>query len=160
MRLTGMLVGMRETCPALENVQVTYLEGDGKMADTFEAMRRHLRTSKAQAHARRRHQRSQRARRAARIPGSRPHRRVRDHGAERVTRRPRGAARAGHTADRSVAYFPEKYGPEIIGVALDILHRRPVPPAVFVKHQLVTPENVNHVYPNDELMHLPVSGPS
>ena len=24
-----------------------------------------------------------------------------------------------------------------------------VPPAVFVKHQLVTPENVNHVYPND-----------
>jgi ribose transport system substrate-binding protein len=37
-------------------------------------------------------------------------------------------------------------------VALDILHRRPVPPAVFVKHQLVTPENVNHVYPNDELM--------
>jgi ribose transport system substrate-binding protein len=60
----------------------------------------------------------------------------------------------------SVAYFPEKYGSEIIGVALDILHRRPVPPAVFVKHQLLTAENVNHVYPNDELMHLPVSGPS
>jgi len=35
-----------------------------------------------------------------------------------------------------------------------------VPPAVFVKHQLVTPENVNHVYPNDELIQLPVSGPS
>jgi hypothetical protein len=29
-----------------------------------------------------------------------------------------------------------------------------VPPAVFVKHQLVTPETVNHVYPNDELMHM------
>ena len=42
----------------------------------------------------------------------------------------------------SVAYFPEKYGAEIVAVALDILHRRPVPPAVFVKHQLVTPENV------------------
>ena len=25
----------------------------------------------------------------------------------------------------------------------------PVPPAVFVKHQLVTPETVNHIYPND-----------
>jgi hypothetical protein len=60
----------------------------------------------------------------------------------------------------SVAYFPEKYGPEIVTVALDILHRRPVPPAVFVKHQLVTPENVDHVYPNDELIKLPVSGPS
>ena len=47
MRLTGMLVGMRETCPHLENVAVTYIEGDGKMADTFEAMRRHLRASKA-----------------------------------------------------------------------------------------------------------------
>ena len=47
----------------------------------------------------------------------------------------------------SVAYFPEKYGPEIVAVALDILHRRPVPPAVFVKHQLVTPDTVNHIYP-------------
>ena len=37
-------------------------------------------------------------------------------------------------------------------MALDILHRRAVPPAVFVKHQLVTPDNVNHIYPNDELM--------
>ena|SRR5215204_3363611 len=52
----------------------------------------------------------------------------------------------------SVAYFPEKYGEQILAVALDILHRRPVPPAVFVKHQLVTPETVNHIYPNDELM--------
>ena len=42
----------------------------------------------------------------------------------------------------SVAYFPEKYGAEVVAVALDILHRRPVPPAVFVKDQLVTPENV------------------
>jgi ribose transport system substrate-binding protein len=39
-----------------------------------------------------------------------------------------------------------------VAVALDILHRRAVPPAVFVKHQLVTPETVNHIYPNDELM--------
>jgi ribose transport system substrate-binding protein len=52
----------------------------------------------------------------------------------------------------SVAYFPEKYCADLITVALDILHRRPVPPAVFVKHQLVTPDNVNHVYPNDTLL--------
>ena len=60
----------------------------------------------------------------------------------------------------SVAYFPEKYGAEIVAVALDILHRRPVPPAVFVKHQLVTPENVDHIYPNDELMIAPAAWPS
>ena len=51
-----------------------------------------------------------------------------------------------------MAYFPEKYGDQILKVALDILHRRPVPPAVFVKHQMVTPDNINHIYPNDELM--------
>jgi hypothetical protein len=29
-----------------------------------------------------------------------------------------------------------------------------VPPAVFVKHQLVTPETVDHIYPNDHLMQM------
>ena len=52
----------------------------------------------------------------------------------------------------SVAYFPEKYGDDIVALALDILHRRPVPPAVFVKHQLVTAETVDHIYPNDQLL--------
>src|SRR5262249_49920785 len=52
----------------------------------------------------------------------------------------------------SVAYFPEKYGDEILKAALDILHRRAVPPAVLLKPQMVTPHNVNHVYPNDEVM--------
>ena len=47
MRLTGMLVGMKETCPPLENCQVTYLEGDGKLGESFEAMRRHLRATRA-----------------------------------------------------------------------------------------------------------------
>ena len=47
MRLTGMLVGMKEICPQLENCQVTYLEGDGKLGESFEAMRRHLRTSRS-----------------------------------------------------------------------------------------------------------------
>ena len=160
MRLTGMLVGMRETCPHLENVEVTYVEGDGKMGDTFEAMRRHLRTSKAKhmivgaindpsaLGALRAFQEAGRTSACA-IMGQ--------------NASPEGRAELRQEGTRligSVAYFPEKYGSEIIGVALDILHRRPVPPAVFVKHQLVTAENVNHVYPNDELMHLPVSGPS
>jgi ribose transport system substrate-binding protein len=52
----------------------------------------------------------------------------------------------------SVAYFPERYGDELIRVGLEILNRRPVPPAVFVKHQLITRENVDHVYPNDSLL--------
>jgi len=51
-----------------------------------------------------------------------------------------------------VAFFPERYGPDLIKVSLDILNKRPVPPAVFVEHKLVTPTTVEHYYPNDSLM--------
>jgi len=152
MRMTGMLVGMKEVCPHLEQRRVTYLDGDGMLGDSFEAMRRHLRTS--------------RSRRL--LVGA-----INDPSALGALRAFQEAGRTdacaivGHIASPegrtemrqpgtrlvgSVAYFPEKYGAEILRVALDILHHRAVPPAVFVKHQMVTPDNVNHVYPNDELM--------
>ena len=46
MRLTGMLVGMKEIYPTLEHCKVTYLDGDGKLGESFEAIRRHLRTGR------------------------------------------------------------------------------------------------------------------
>jgi ribose transport system substrate-binding protein len=52
----------------------------------------------------------------------------------------------------SVAYFPETYGVRIIQLALDILNRRPVPPAIFIQHELLTSENVDKIYPNDAWM--------
>ena len=152
MRMTGMLVGMKEVCPALEQRRVTYLDGDGMLGDSFEAMRRHLRSS-----------RSRRilvgaindpsalgALRAFQEAGRTDACAIVGHNASpegRTEMRQPGTRLVG-----SVAYFPEKYGAEILRVALDILHHRAVPPAVFVKHQMVTPDNVNHVYPNDELM--------
>jgi ribose transport system substrate-binding protein len=152
MRMTGMLVGMKEVCPHLEQRRVTYLDGDGMLGDSFEAMRRHLRTS-----------RSRRilvgaindpsalgALRAFQEAGRTEACAIVGHNAS-----PEGRTemrQAGTRLVGSVAYFPEKYGAEILRVALDILHHRAVPPAVFVKHQMVTPDNVNHVYPNDELM--------
>ena len=152
MRVTGMLVGMKEVFPALEPCKVTSIDGDGKLGDTFEKMRRHLRTSRARRFlvgaindpsalgALRAFQEAGRTDSCA-IMGQ--------------NASPEGRAELRERATRlvgSVAYFPEKYGEQILAVALDILHRRPVPPAVFVKHQLVTPETVNHIYPNDELM--------
>jgi len=152
MRLTGMLVGMKEVFPPLENSRVTYVDGDGRLGDSFEAMRRHLRGS-----------RSRRilvgaindpsalgALRAFQEAGRTDGCAIMGQNAS-----PEGRAELRQPGTRligSVGYFPEKYGADIVSVALDILHRRPVPPAVFVKHQLVTPENVNHIYPNDELM--------
>lgn len=53
-----------------------------------------------------------------------------------------------------VAYFPEHYGPDLISLAMKLLSHRPVPPATFVKHRLLTPENVDLVYPNDPLLTL------
>jgi ribose transport system substrate-binding protein len=49
----------------------------------------------------------------------------------------------------TVAYFPERYGDELIPLALNLLEDKPAPPATFVKHQLLTPKNVNLVYPLD-----------
>jgi ribose transport system substrate-binding protein len=49
----------------------------------------------------------------------------------------------------SVAYFPERYGEELIRMAVNILQDKPVPSAVFVKHKLLTPQNVDLIYPLD-----------
>jgi ribose transport system substrate-binding protein len=152
MRLTGMLVGMREICPLLEQSRVTYLDGDGKLGESFEAIRRHLRGSRSRRilvgaindpsalGALRAFQEAGRTETTA-IMGQNASPEGRSELRERGTR-----------LIGSVAYFPEKYGAELIAVGLDILQRRAVPPAVFVKHQLVTPENVNHIYPNDQLL--------
>ena len=56
----------------------------------------------------------------------------------------------------TVAYFPETYGEGLILLALDILNRRFVPPAVFTKHQILTPQNVDQIYPNDVMMRSPL----
>jgi ribose transport system substrate-binding protein len=52
----------------------------------------------------------------------------------------------------TVAYFPENYGERLIKLALEILEKKPVPPAVFTQHELVTSGNLDKVYPNDGWM--------
>ena len=54
---------------------------------------------------------------------------------------------AGSRLVGSVAYFPERYGEAAIALALNILQGKPTPPAVFVKHQLVTKDTVDQIYP-------------
>jgi ribose transport system substrate-binding protein len=154
MRLTGMLVGMKEVYPQLDHCRVTYLDGDGTLGESFEVMRKHLRTSRARKMliGAINDPSALGALRAMQEVGRTETCAVMGQNASpegRAELRQRGTRLIG-----SVAYFPEKYGAEIVAVALDILHRRPVPPAVFVKHQLVTPENVDHIYPNDRLIQM------
>jgi ribose transport system substrate-binding protein len=47
----------------------------------------------------------------------------------------------------SIATFPERYGDTVLKLAVDILHGRPVPPAVYTTMQLVTPKNIDQFYP-------------
>jgi len=50
----------------------------------------------------------------------------------------------------TIAFFPEQYGTDLIRLALDILHHKPVAPAVYARHHLVTKDNVQQLYPNDQ----------
>lgn len=54
----------------------------------------------------------------------------------------------------TVALFPEKYGEGLIRLSLDILNRHRVPPAVFVKHRLLTSQNIDQYYLNDTLFDM------
>jgi ribose transport system substrate-binding protein len=151
-RMRGVLAGIRETLREANDAPVVSLDGDGQFKTAIERVRRHLRTSTAHhvlvgaandpsaLGAARAFQEAGRAQTCA-IAGQNA-----EADARTELREPRSPLVA------SVAYFPEKYGEGLIRLALDILAHKPVPPAVFIRHQLVTRENVDHLYPNDALI--------
>lgn len=146
-RLTGCLLGINEVLPNSAQARISTVNGDWQFAMSHEAVTRHLRKSKA-----------------TKILVSA----IFDPSAL-------GALQAFRDADRiedcaivgqngsiearlemrkpnsrligSVAYFPERYGEQLITLALDMLTQRvPVPNAVFIKHQLITPGNLKQHY--------------
>jgi ribose transport system substrate-binding protein len=154
MRLTGMLVGMKETLPSLDSCPVTYIDGDGQFGPSFEVVRKYLR--------------SKRPSRvllgaindASALGGMRAFQEVgcsEQCAVMGQNASPEARAELRDPSTRmigSVGYFPERYGRELVRVALDLLNRKAVPPAVFIKHHLITPETVDHFYPNDSLMSI------
>jgi ribose transport system substrate-binding protein len=150
-RMRGVIAGIRETLREASEASVVSLDGDGQFKTAIEKVRRHLRTSSAKhvlvgaandpsaLGAARAFQEAGRAQTCA----------IAGQNAESDARTELRQAPSPLVA--SVAYFPEKYGEGLIRLAMDILARKPVPPAVFIRHQLVTRENVDHLYPNDEL---------
>ena len=48
----------------------------------------------------------------------------------------------------SIATFPERYGDNIIQIALEMLHNKQVPPANYAPIQLITPQNIDKFYPS------------
>jgi ribose transport system substrate-binding protein len=146
-RLTGSLLGINEVLPNSAHARISVMNGDWQFEVSREAVKRHLDNSKA-----------------SRFLVSA----IFDPSAL-------GALQAFRDADRlqdcaivgqngsiearlqmrkpnsrligSVAYFPERYGEQLIPLAVDILTQRaPVPNAVFIKHQLLTPGNLRQHY--------------
>lgn len=151
-RLTGTLVGIREVLPDVGDSQIVRLNGNGKFGDSLEVVRKHIRRSRARKvligaindpsaiGALRAFEESGRAERCA-VVGQNASVEARVE-----LRQP------GSRLIASVGYFPERYGFGIIPLVLDVLRRKSVPPAVFVQHQLITHDTVNHHYPNDALL--------
>jgi ribose transport system substrate-binding protein len=150
-RMRGMTTGIGEVLRLTERCRTISIDGDGQFQTSIERVRKHLRESKAKRilvgaandstalGALRAFQEAGRANECAIVGNNaEPEARV-----ELRTPNTRLIA--------SVAFFPEKYGDGLIRLALDILSRKAVPPAVFTGHQVITPENVDHFYPNDSL---------
>jgi ribose transport system substrate-binding protein len=151
-RIRGILTGLREVAPEAAAWHVTSIDGDGQFKTSLEEVRRHLRQSRARyvlvgaandpsaLGAARAFQEAGRAGTCA-IVGQNAEPDVRAE-----LRQPRTPLVA------SVGYFPERYGDGLIKLAVDILAHRQTPPALFIRHHLITTENVDHFYPNDALL--------
>jgi len=151
-RIKGVTAGIREILHETHDCPVVSIDGDGQFKTSLERVRRHLRQSKARRilvgaandpsalGAARAFQESGRADTCA-IVGQNA-----EPDARAELRQPRTPLIA------SVGYFPEQYGDGLIKLAIDILARKPVPPAVFVHHHVITRDNVDHFYPNDALL--------
>ncbi len=157
-RSKGIVAGLKETIRLGDSVRVISLDGDGQFKASLEKVRRYIRMSKA------RHvlvgaandPSALGAVRAFQETGREGTCAVVGQNAEPDARLELRSARTPLVA--SVAYFPERYGSGLVRLALDILSRKAVPPAVFTRHQIITAENVDHFYPNDSLVGM-ASGP-
>lgn len=146
-RLTGSLLGIREILPNLMESTIQALNGNGQYDASREAVRKYLKNCKSKnivvsaindpsaLGA------LQAFKDAGRVQNCAV---VGQNGSieARVEMRKPGTRLVG-----SVGYFPEKYGTQLTALALDILmHRRPIPQAVFIKHEMITPANLTKYY--------------
>jgi ribose transport system substrate-binding protein len=150
LRITGFADGLRAELPSIANVPVVHLNGRGDFEQVLEVVRQYLRRSPPRrtligtvndicALA---------ALRAFDEAGASEKCAVVGQNAVRESRNE--LRRPGTRLVGTVAYFPERYGDEIIPLALGILQKKSVPSTVFVKHQLLTPRNVDLIYPLDD----------
>jgi ribose transport system substrate-binding protein len=156
LRITGIQDGLRPELPRIADIPVVHLDGRGDFDQILSVVRRSVRRNPRRktlvgtvndmcALAALRAFEEAGAGQLCAVVGQNAIREARNE-----LRRP------GTRLIGTVAYFPERYGDELVPLALSLLENKAVPPATFVKHQLLTPKNVNLIYPLD----LPGNMPS
>jgi ribose transport system substrate-binding protein len=149
LRLSGLVDGLRSEIPRIMETPTVRLNGRGDFEQVLEVMRKYLRrrglrktlvgtVNDVCALA---------ALRAFEEAGASQQCAVMGQNALRAARAE--LRRPGTRLVGSVAYFPERYGDELVPLALNILQKKPTPSTIFVKHQLLTPRNVDLIYPLD-----------
>lgn len=147
LRASGARAGIREVLPNLQEAVFISLEAGWDFLRAFEAVRKYLRRIPKRSTlitgindmvvlgALRAFEESGRQQDCAAVSlGAIPE--------ARIELRQKGTRLIG-----SVAFFPERYGEDIIRTALEILHHRDVPPAVYAHYEFVTASNVAKLYP-------------
>ncbi|HVB40747.1 MAG TPA: substrate-binding domain-containing protein [Terriglobales bacterium] len=150
MRTDGILAGLEESLPAGKR-KVERLDGKGEFKTALEQVRRHLRGSAAKriAVGAANDPMALAAVRAFQECGRAAHCAVVGQNAEPEVRAE--LRQAGTPLVGSVATFPERYGEAVMKLATELLLGKHIAPATFTTHQLITPQNVDRVYPNDAL---------
>ncbi len=148
-RLTGMIAGLREVLGDVKDDKIRFMNGNGRYETSLAAMRKDLGRSKSRKILLG----------AINDPsclGALSAFMEAGRGADCLAISHNGALEARRELRRpgtsligSVAYFPEQYGEGVMQLALDTLQGRRVPPAVFVKHELLDRQTVDRFYPND-----------
>ncbi len=149
-RMMGVATGIQEVLRQIREPQIVVLDGKGGFMESMEAVRKHLRRVRGgrfligamnDASALGALRAFEEAGRldASAVMG------MNGTAAARAELR-----RAGSRLVGSVAFFPETYGDQIVPLALSIIQKKLTPPAMYVKHALITAANVDRYYPADE----------
>jgi ribose transport system substrate-binding protein len=151
-RLTSLVAEVRKAFPEIAVDRIRYINGNGRLDDSMEAMRRYLRRGA-------RHGILLGAINDPSCLGALRAIEEAGRGLDCLAVSHNGSLEArlelrrpGSSLIGSVAYFPEQYGEAVIRLALDKLQGKTVPAASFVKHELLTRETVDALYPHDSLL--------
>lgn len=148
-RVEGIMDGIKDFFPAAAKCRVVRLDTQGEFGPALECVRKYLRDSPPRRVlvGAANDSSALGALRAFQECGRSAYCTVVGEGGEpeaRAEMRENGTRLIG-----SVAFFPERYGDTIVRIATDVLLGKSTTPAAYTTHQLVTPENVNRLYPND-----------